>query len=199
MTPDAIKKLATLLAELPSLGPRQASRLAFHIAGLPTQSVAALTETLQAVARIKRCTRCFVLDDLTAGICTICANKRRDQSTIAIVEKETDVQTLEKTKVYQGRYLVLGVLPKDGVLEPHHRARLQALKDHIAELPEKRAEELLIAFSPTTHGDTLAGVIAGQLHTYTKKITRLGRGIPTGGEIEFADEDTLGAAIKNRS
>ena len=198
MTPDAIKKLAALLAELPSLGPRQASRLAFHVAGLPAHQVQQLTETLQAVARIKRCTRCFVLDDLVAGVCSICSQPRRDQATIAIVEKETDVQTLEKTKAYQGRYLVLGSLPKDGVLEPHHRLRLQVLKDHIATLPGGIAEELIIAFSPTTHGDTLAGVVAGQLHAQAKKITRLGRGIPTGGEIEFADEDTLSSALKNR-
>lgn len=199
MTPDAIKKLAMLLGELPSLGPRQATRLAFHIAGQDSRATETLIETLQAVIRIKRCTRCFVLDELTSGLCSICSNPKRAQGNIAIVEKETDVHTLEKAKVFTGRYLVLGELSKDGVLTHQQRQRLQALTHAIADLPGGISDEILLALSPTTYGDVNASVIADALRGTAKKITRLGRGIPTGGEIEFADEDTLGAAIKNRS
>ncbi len=199
MTPDAIKKLASLLAELPSLGPRQATRLAFHIAGQDTRAIEAIIETLQAVVRIKRCTRCFMLDELASGLCSICSNQKRSQSSIAIVEKETDVHTLERTKIFTGRYLVLGELSKDGVLTHHQRQRLQALKHAIADLPGGICDEILLALSPTTYGDVNASVIADALRGAAKTITRLARGIPTGGEIEFADEDTLSSALKNRS
>ncbi len=199
MTLDSIKKLAALLAELPSLGPRQATRLAFHIAGLDKQTVGDLIETLQAVSAIKRCTRCFILDELSAGICTICSSGKRNQALIAIVEKETDVHTLEKSRAFTGRYLVLGSLPKDGILDAQHKQRLQALKHFIENLPTGKAEEIIIALSPTTHGDVNAGVIASALQNLAQRITRLGRGMPTGGEIEFADEETLSSALKNRS
>ena len=199
MTPDAIRKLATLLSELPSLGPRQATRLAFYIAGLDQQTVEALTETLKEVAKIKRCTRCFMLDELSGGLCTICSSGRRNQALVAIVEKETDVHTLEKSRAFNGRYLVMGELPKDGILNAQHKQRLQTLKHSIEGLPQQKAEEIIIALSPTTHGDVNAGVIASAVNNLAQRVTRLARGIPTGGEIEFADEDTLGAALKNRS
>ena len=205
MTPDAIKKLAALLSELPSLGPRQATRLAFHIAGLDKQTVEDIIETLKSVAKVKRCTHCFVLDELLDGLCTICRSPRRNQALVAIVEKETDVHTLEKTRAFTGRYLVLGQLSKDGILNSQHKQRLQALKHFIEDLPPQaglpsgQAEEIILALSPTTYGDVNASVLAGALRALTPKITRLARGIPTGGEIEFADEDTLGAALQNRN
>jgi recombination protein RecR len=199
MTPDSIKKLAILLAELPSLGPRQATRLAFHIAGLDSSAVHELTQTLEEVSKIKRCIRCFMLDSLKDSLCAICSNPKRNQSLVAIVEKETDAHTLEKSHAFNGRYLVLSLLPKDGILEPHHRQRLQALTHFIENLPSGKAEEIILALSPTTHGDVNASVIADALQGKANKISRLGRGIPTGGEIEFADEETLSFALKNRS
>lgn len=204
MTPESIKRLANLLSELPSLGPRQATRLAFHIAGLDKQTVEDIIETLKSVAKVKRCTHCFVLDELSnglpaqAGLCTICRSPRRNQALIAIVEKETDAHTLEKTHAFTGRYLVLGELPKDGILNSQHKQRLQALKHFIEDLPNAQAEEIILALSPTTYGDVNASVLAGALRALTPKITRLARGIPTGGEIEFADEQTLGEALKHR-
>lgn len=199
MTPDSIKKLAAMLSELPSLGPRQATRLAFYIAGQDKRTIEDLVATLEAVAKIKRCTRCFILDELTGGLCTICSNPRRNQALIALVEKETDVHTLEKTKAFNGRYLVLGAFSKDGILDAGHKQRLQTLKHSIEDLPEGKAQEIILAFSPTTYGDVNASVVTGQLKGLAEKITRLARGIPTGGEIEFADEDTLGAALRNRN
>ena len=199
MTPDSIKKLAALLSELPSLGPRQAARLAFYIAGLEKNTIEEYIEALKAVAKVKRCTRCFILDELTGNLCSICSNSRRNQAVIAIVEKDTDVQTLEKTKAFTGRYLVMSTLPKDGILEPVHKQRLQSLKHAIEDLEYGKAKEIIIALSPTTYGDVNATVIADQLRNYAEKITRLARGIPTGGEIEFADEQTLSDALKHRN
>ncbi len=193
MTPEAIKKLAALLAQLPSLGPRQATRLAFHIAGMQTAEVAELAKTIAETAKLKRCTQCFRIDALESGKCTICANPRREQNLVAIVEKETDVLTLEKTKAFKGRYLVLGDLPKDGILSGEQKRRLANLHG------SGTLAEVVIAFSPTTYGDLNASIVSNALRGATQKITRLARGIPTGGEIEFADEDTLSAALKNRN
>lgn len=193
MTPESIKKLSSLLAELPSLGPRQAARIAFHIAGMPTSEVVELAKTIAETARLKRCLLCFRIDALEKGLCPICANPRRDQSIVAVVEKETDAITIEKTKAFKGRYFVLGELPKDGVFSATQKNRLLALKEGPA------IDELIIAFSPTTYGDLSASLVSDYLRTIAKKITRLARGIPTGAEIEFADEETLGSALKNRN
>jgi recombination protein RecR len=191
MIPETIKKLAQLLSALPSLGPRQATRLAFHIAGMPTADSQELAKTIQEMAKLKRCVQCFRIDTLDKGLCTICVNPRRDQTIVAIVEKETDVLTLEKSRAFKGRYLVMGDLPKDGILNTDHKRRLATLKT-------VQLAEIIIAFSPTTYGDLNAEVIADALKDAAPKITRLARGIPTGGEIEFADEQTLDAAIRNR-
>jgi recombination protein RecR len=211
MTPEAIKKLAQLLAKLPSLGPRQATRIAFFLAGMPKEEVAELSSALSDVADIKRCINCFSLAAAPSGgeprpeagrdnLCDICANPRRDQSLVAIVEKETDLQTVEKTKSFNGRYLVLGELPKDGVLSSEHKRRLERLKNPPAKGGQaSQYEEIILALSPTTYGDLNAGLLAQDLRTVAKKITRLGRGIPTGGSIEFADEETLQGALKNRN
>jgi recombination protein RecR len=193
MTPEAIKKLAALLSELPSLGPRQATRLAFHIASMPTTDSQELARTIQEMAKLKRCVQCFRIDTLDKGLCTICVNPRRDQTIVAVVEKETDVLTLEKSRAFKGRYLVMGDLPKDGILNTDHKRRLATLK------AAQNLAEIIIAFSPTTYGDLNAEVVADALKDAAPKITRLARGIPTGGEIEFADEDTLSAALKNRN
>jgi recombination protein RecR len=192
MTPESIQKLAQLLAELPSLGPRQATRLAFHIAGMPADEVTELAHVLEETAHLKRCIQCFRIDALEKGLCTICNNPRREQDTVAIVEKETDVLTLEKTKAFKGRYLVIGDLPKDGILNNQHKQRLSVIKDGAP------LSEIVICFASTTYGDMGASIVADQLKNVCKKITRLARGIPTGGEIEFADEQTLESAIRNR-
>lgn len=193
MTPEAIKKLAQLLSRLPSLGPRQATRLSFYLAGLSKEEVIDLAEAVKAVASIKRCSDCFSFQANGGTECEICSDPRRDQTIVAIVEKETDLQTLEKTKSYNGRYLVLGQLPKDGVLSVDQKRRLERLKK------SGPYEEIIIALSPTTYGDLNASLIAHELKSTAKKITRLGRGIPTGAEIEFADEETLVGALKNRN
>ncbi len=195
MTPESIKQLAKLLSQLPSLGPRQATRLAFHIASLPKEDAVALSEAARAVARLTTCTNCFSLSE-SGDLCYICSDKRRDQTMVAVVEKETDMMTLEKTRKYTGRYLIIGDLPKDGILTAGHRKRLQYLKKSA---PAGGFSEIILALSPTTYGDLNASILAQELRTTAQKITRLGRGIPTGGEIEFADEDTLENALKNRN
>lgn len=116
-----------------------------------------------------------------------------------IVEKETDVLSMENTNKYIGRYLVLGIIPKTGLLDDSQKLKLQNLKSFIEKECSGKAEEIILAFNPTTVGDFHASLIAKELNPFAKKISRLGRGLPTGGEIEFADEDTLGSALEGRS
>jgi len=105
---------------------------------------------------------------------------------------------LERTKKFKGRYLVLGELSKTGALESIQKLRLNHLKDWVKK-EFRQAEEIIIAINPTTFGDLNASMIAKELLPFAKKITRLGRGIPTGGEIEFADEETLEQALERRT
>ena len=116
-----------------------------------------------------------------------------------IVEKETDIISLERPRKFNGRYLILGELNKAGILESGQKLRLNNLKTFISKELGGQAEEIIIATNPTTYGDLSASIITKELAGFAKKITRLGRGIPTGGEIEFADEDTLGAALERRN
>lgn len=213
MLPDPIKKFADLFARLPSIGPRQATRLAFHIKELGENSIEELANAISALGKVKTCPQCFFSFQMRSKIipissktsesinnlCDFCFNPQRRKDIIAVVEKETDLISLEKTRKFNGRYLVLGELQKDGTLDAVQKLRLNNLKSYIQKELNSRAEEILLAISPTSYGDFNAGMIAQELKNYAKKITRLGRGIPTGGEIEFADEDTLGSALDHRS
>lgn len=207
MTPEPIRKFTDAFARLPGIGPRQATRLAFHVKSLGEAAISELAAVIDGLKAIQTCERCFFTHDTSRkNTCPFCDNPQRNQSIIAVVEKETDVISIEKTKKYGGRYLILGELKKDGLLDDLQKLKLASLKSWIGkELAPSTssgrglAEEIIIAISPTTYGDINAGMIAQELKGAAKKMTRLGRGIPTGGEIEFADEDTLSAALDNRA
>lgn len=198
MLPDPIKKFVNNFAKLPGIGPRQATRLAFHIRNLGDAAVKELSDVINGLLNLQTCPQCFLsyqsqttrTKTNDANLCDVCSNPQRSKKFIAIVEKETDLVSLEKTGKFSGRYLILGDLKKDGVLNEAQKLRLKTIKD---------ADEVILAISPTTYGDINASLIAQELKKSAKRITRLGRGIPTGGEIEFADEETLGSAIDNRS
>ncbi len=154
---------------------------------------------------LKICAECFFVHQNKDNLCDICRNPQRQKNIIIVVEKEIDLISLEKTKKFNGRYLVLGELVKTGDLESFQKLRLNQLKDWIKKNCESpstssgQAEEIIIAINPTAFGDINTSVIAKELSPFAKKITRLGRGIPTGGEIEFADEETLEQALERRS
>ncbi|HEY4475714.1 MAG TPA: toprim domain-containing protein [Candidatus Paceibacterota bacterium] len=204
MLPDKVQKFIDFFSELPSIGPRQATRLAFYLIRRGKTAIASIAGVTGNLADIKTCSQCFFPYELIkrnfdgkTGLCQICANPKRRQDIIAVVEKETDFMSIEKTKKFQGRYLILGELSKDGILESEQKLRLSHLKNSIQK-NFGQAEEIIVAFSPTTLGDLEASLIFEELKPMAKKITRLGRGLPTGGEIEFADEDTLSGALENR-
>lgn len=197
--PATIKRLADILAELPSIGPRQAIRLVFHLIDQGEGNIHELARRLDELKKIKRCERCFFIHQNSGKLCDICSDRTRNQSVILILEKETDLLSLENTGKYHGLYLVLGPIPKNGALEPWQRERLQAIKVYIQKELGGQAEEIILGMNPTSTGDFHAALLGKELQGITKKLSRLGRGLPTGGEIEFADDETLGSALERRS
>ncbi|TSC95610.1 MAG: recombination protein RecR [Parcubacteria group bacterium Athens0714_26] len=201
MLSDPIKKFSDLFSKLPSIGPRQAIRLAFHITTLGNAKIRELADSIDGLSKMATCANCFSIYHAHhegKNICEICLNEHRRKDIIAIVEKETDLISLERTKKFNGRYLVIGNLQKTGILDSEQKLRLNSLKKFINKDLNGKSAEIIIAFNPTTYGDLNAAMLASELKNFTEKITRLGRGIPTGGEIEFADEETLEQSIDRR-
>jgi len=199
MVPDPIKKFIEVFAKLPSIGPRLATRLAFYLTKLDKPTLNELESAFDGLKKIGRCEQCFFLKETGKKLCAICSDPKRDKSTIAIVEKEADLISIERTGNFPGHYLLLGELPEKGILEPAQKLRLQHLKERIKKEMGGQAREIIIALNPNTLGDFTADFIKQEFKDLAQKITRLGRGIPTGGEIEFADEETLSSALERRS
>jgi len=199
MLPEPIKKFIEIFSQLPSIGPRQATRLAFKLIAGGKNKIEETAKAISDLRYLKICSDCFFVHANKDNLCDICRDPQRNKNVIMILEKETDLISIERTKKFKDRYLVLGELTKSGVLESDQKLRLNNLKSFIKKLPEGKAEEIIIATNPTTYGDLNASIIVKELEGFAKKITRLGRGIPTGGEIEFADEETLASALERRS
>lgn len=210
--PSPIERVANELAELPSIGPRQAVRLAFYLIGQKKESLAALAASIDNLRNIQTCERCFFIHQNEAtptgeSLCDICKNPNRNHRMVMVVEKETDLVSLENTGKYSGRYFIIGEITKTGILEDWQKARLHALKLFIQKnlidpaQPDQpgKADEIIFAFNPTALGDLQTSLLAKELAPFAKKNSRLGRGLPTGGEIEFADADTLGPSLERRS
>ncbi len=199
MIPEVIQQFIDRFSHLPSIGPRLATRLAFYCVTLDRQALDGLEKALAGLKKLNRCPQCFFLKDSSHALCTICSNTKRDASLIMIVEKETDLLAVEKTKKYHGRYFLLGELPDRGMLDTAQKLRIQHLQKYIKEKLDGRARELIISLNLNTFGDFVAELIKQEFKDLAEQITRIGRGIPTGGEIEFADEETLGSALERRN
>jgi recombination protein RecR len=197
MIPKPIKKFIDAFSQLPALGPRQATRLAFFLTSLPKATVDELERSLKELKGLEKCERCFFLKEGGSKFCQICSDGKRDAGTVAIVEKETDLLSLERAGNYNGQYFILGRLADKGVLETAQKLRLENLKSRIKN-EGGALRELIIALNPTALGDFTADLIKRDFRELAGKITRLSRGLPTGGEVEFADEETLGSALEGR-
>jgi recombination protein RecR len=188
----AVERLITELSRLPGIGPRTAQRLAFHILKVRPEEILPLAAAIVDVKeKIGFCRRCFNLAE--GELCTICADARRDQSLICVVEQPADIVPIERTREYRGLYHVLGgaLSPLDGV-DP---ADL-----HVAELVERVADgvdEVIVATNPTMTGEATALYIADLLPAGVR-VSRLASGLPVGGDLEYADELTLGRAFTGR-
>lgn len=209
MLPEPIKNFIAIFSKFPSIGLRQATRLAFFMISKGKNQIEETAKAISDLKNLKICSQCFFIHSNPAqskelsgaskdNLCDICRDPQRQKNIFMILEKETDLISIERTKKFKGRYLVLGELAKSGDLETGQKLRLNHLKNIIKKEIGAKAEEIIIATNPTTYGDLNAMIISKELKDFTKKITRLGRGIPTGGEIEFADDETLGQALERR-
>jgi recombination protein RecR len=199
MLPDEIKRFIDAFARIPSIGPRQATRLAFRFIGNGPSKINELTRIIHDLGKVKLCDHCFFVHTQPGPTCQIDTNPERNNGVYMIVEKETDLMSIERTGRYSGRYLILGELTRSGALEAWQKLRLNNLKSIIQkEAPGGKAREIIVALNPTTYGDLNASLIEREMKDFADKFSRLGRGIPTGGEIEFADEETLLHSLERR-
>ncbi len=193
MLPPSAETLVRELARLPGVGQRTAQRLAFHLLRSSNGEALALADAIRDVKeRIGFCVECHNLAE--GERCTICADPRRDRSLICVVEAPADIVPLERTASYHGLYHVLG-----GALSPLDGVDPQDLR--IAELVRRvdagGVEEVILATNPTMTGEATAVYVAGLLRDRVR-VTRLASGLPVGGDLEFADEVTLGRALSGR-
>ena len=189
----AVDNLVAQLTRLPGIGTRTAQRLAFHLLAAPTDEANALGLAIADVkARVRACPACGNLTE--EELCGVCADPRRDRTVICVVEQPVDVLSLERTHEYRGLYHVLGgaLSPLDGV-EPGD-LRIQLLLERVG---ADGVEEVVLATNPTMTGEATAAYLADRLRDRVS-VTRLASGLPVGGDLEYADEVTLGRALAGR-
>jgi recombination protein RecR len=198
MFPENIQKLIDLFSKFPSVGRRTAARFVFYLIKLPQNEIEELLNSIIKLRKtIKICSYCFNSFDSLSNpeekLCPICKNPIRDKSLLCIVEKEMDLLAIEKTNKYKGIYFVLG-----GTLnlkKEEKSIRINELKQRIK---ASNLKEIIIAINPTVEGEITSLFIERELKPFGLKITRLGRGLPFGGELEYADEETLESAFQGR-
>lgn len=193
MFPKSFKKLIDHFSSLPSIGPKHAERLVLYLFKQDKEKLLDFSETLKSLKiNLRFCKKCWNISE--DDLCEICKDKKRDQKTVCVVEEPLDIIAIERTKKYTGLYHVLG-----GVIEPgkngESNLKLSELEKRVR---EEKIEEIVLATNPTTEGDATALYIIRLLKPSGIKSTRLARGLSTGGDIEYADEITLGSAILNR-
>jgi recombination protein RecR len=191
-----VQRLITELGKLPGIGQRTAQRLAFHVLRSSPEDALALADAIREVKeKIRLCEVCFNLADEPR--CRICQDERRDASLICVVEEPGDIIPMERTHEYRGRYHVLG-----GALSPIDGVDPEDLKigELYARLTEGEVREVVLATNPTTTGEATALFIAEGVRERAPQVsvTRLASGLPVGGDLEYADEVTLGRALAGR-
>jgi recombination protein RecR len=193
LLPASAETLVRELARLPGVGQRTAQRLAFHLLRAPEGEALALADAIRSVKeRIRFCSRCYGLAE--ADLCDICSDPRRDTSLVCVVEAPADTLPIERTAAFRGLYHVLGgaLSPLDGVDPGDLR-----IAELVRRVDAGGIEEVILATNPTMTGEATASYVAGLLRDRVR-VTRLASGLPVGGDLEFADEVTLGRALSGR-
>jgi len=189
----AVENLVAQLTKLPGIGRRTAQRLAFHLLSARAEEALELARAIEEIkARVRFCRECGNLTE--EELCEVCVDPRRDRSVVCVVEQPVDVVSLERTHEYRGLYHVLGgaLSPLDGV-EPSDLR----VEDLLARVGRDGIEEVVLATNPTMTGEATAAYLADRLRGRAK-VTRLASGLPVGGDLEYADEVTLGRALAGR-
>jgi len=189
-----IQDLIDELGRLPGVGPKSAQRIAFHIIQSDRVDVTRLAEVLKTVKeRVKFCTTCGNISE--EELCKICRDPRRDNTSICVVEESKDVIAIEKTREFKGKYHVLGgaISPIDGIGPENLRIR-----ELMQRLAETEIAEVIIATDPNLEGEATATYLTRLIKPLGVKVSRLASGLPVGGDLEYADEVTLGRAFEGR-
>jgi recombination protein RecR len=189
-----IQDLIDELGRLPGVGPKSAQRIAFHIIQSDRVDVSRLAEILKTVKeRVRFCTTCGNISE--EELCRICKDPRRDNSSICVVEESKDVLAIEKTREFKGKYHVLGgaISPIDGIGPESLR-----IKELMTRLAQTQINEVIIATDPNLEGEATATYLTRLIKPLGVKVSRLASGLPVGGDLEYADEITLGRAFEGR-
>ncbi len=189
-----IQELIDELGKLPGIGPKSAQRIAFHIVQSERVDVNRLVDVLRIVKeKVRFCAKCFNVAEEEE--CKICRDPRRDNSTICVVEESKDVVAIERTREFRGKYHVLGgaISPIDGIGPEQLRIR-----ELLSRLSDSNITEVIIATDPNLEGEATATYLARTIKPLGIKISRLASGLPVGGDLEYADEVTLGRAFEGR-
>lgn len=201
---SAVQNLIDELGRLPGIGPKSAQRIAFHLLKQPREDAMRLATAIDVVkSRVSWCRRCFNIaeadlpgpDAPATTECAICRDHRRDGTVVCVVEEPRDVVAVEKTREFAGRYHVLqgAISPIDGIGPEQLRIR-----ELLGRLGGEDIAELILCFSPNIAGDATALYLSGLLKDLQVKVTRIAYGLPVGGDLEYADEVTLGRALAGR-
>ena len=194
MYTSLVQDLIDELGRLPGIGPKSAQRIAFHLLKLPREEAVRLAGVIVEVKdKVSFCTRCFNVAE--GAECDICTDPRRDVALLCVVEEPRDIAALEKTHDFRGRYHVLqgAINPIEGVGPDQLRIR-----ELLRRLGEEEVAEVILCTNPNLEGDATAMYLSRQLRPLGIKVTRLASGLPVGGDLEYADELTLGRALEGR-
>jgi recombination protein RecR len=189
-----VQALIDELGRMPGVGPKSAQRIAFHLLKLPNDDVARLVRAItEAKAKVRFCSRCWNVAD--AEFCPICQDDRRDSSIICVVEESRDIVAIEKTGEFRGRYhVLLGAMnPLEGVGPEQLK-----MKELFARIEPEDVQEVILCTNPNTEGEVTAMYIARMMKPFGVRVTRIASGLPVGGDLEYADELTLGRALEGR-
>ena len=190
----AVQTLIDELGKLPGVGPKSAQRIAFHLVKLREEDAIRLSTAIsEAKEKVRFCEKCFNMSD--EPICEICSDSRRDPSLVCVVEEPRDIVAVERTQEYKGFYHVLqgAINPIDGIGPEQLR-----VKELLARLQENPISEVILCTNPNIEGEATAMYLARLLEPLGLSITRIASGLPVGGDLEYADELTLGRALEGR-
>ena len=190
----AVQTLIDELGKLPGVGPKSAQRIAFHLVKLSEEDAIRLSTAIrEAKEKVRFCEKCFNMSD--EPICEICSDSRRDPSLVCVVEEPRDIVAVERTQEYKGFYHVLqgAINPIDGIGPEQLR-----VKELLARLQENPISEVILCTNPNIEGEATAMYLARLLEPLGLSITRIASGLPVGGDLEYADELTLGRALEGR-
>ena len=189
-----VQALIDELGRLPGIGPKSAQRIAFHLLKIPEDDVARLaTAITEAKARVRFCQRCFNVTD--TELCAFCTDDRRDPRVVCVVEESRDIVAVERTGEFRGRYHVLlgAMSPLEGIGPEQLKIR-----ELLTRIDPEGIEEVIICTNPNTEGEVTAMYLARLLRPLGLRVTRPASGLPVGGDLEYADELTLGRALEGR-